>query len=146
MTKNLATFSGIVLALMGIAGLFDTSIVGTHGFFTANATYSLVLVAAGAVLLVGSVLDHARVTSLAAGTVLVIVALAGLLIVPDQGALYGFLVNTADHIVSLAVGAALVAAALFESVEHAPRVHTYRIAPRDRAGTYRRYPRYARHA
>src|SRR4051812_8144525 len=142
MTKTLATFLGIVYALMGIAGLFDTTIVGTNGVFAADGAYGLVLVLVGAVLLVGVVTRSTRIAGLAAGTVLAIVALSGFLIAPGKGEMFGMLVNNADHWINLILGVLLAGTALFEG---APRSVASANAAHRSLSRYAQ-SRYARHA
>jgi len=116
MAKTLATVLGIVYVAMGVLGFIDTGIVGTAGFFAADALYSAVFVVIGAVLLVGAFLatNRTRGINVTVGALLALIALSGFLMVPDRGEMLGMLVNGADHWLNLLAGLVLLGSGLME--------------------------------
>lgn len=133
MTKTLATLFGIVYVLMGIAGLFDTALIGTNGFFAADAAYSIAFMVIGAVLLFAALFrqDSARGITLTMGALLALIGLSGFLIAPERGEMLGMFVNTADHWFNLVVGLILAGVAYADRSE------------RSAASVYRQYTRHA---
>jgi hypothetical protein len=113
--KVLATILGIGYVLLGITGMFDTSLVGTNGLFAADPAYSIAFMVVGAVLLFAALFrqEASRGIIMTVGTLLALVALGGLLTMPNKGEMLGMLVNTTDHIANLVAGLALAGTAYF---------------------------------
>lgn len=116
MTRTLATIFGLSYGVLGVAGLFNTAVVGTNGLIVADATYSYALLAVAVVLLFAALLryESARRTALTVGTLLALFALSGFLIAPERGQILGMVVGNVGHWVNLAIGLSLAGVALLE--------------------------------
>lgn len=116
MTRKLATIAGLAYAALGVAGLFNTAIIGQGGFIAADASYSYAFIAIAVMLLFAALMrrESARRTTLAVGALLAVVALSGFLIAPESGQMFGMLVNNAGHYLNLVVGLSLAGVALLE--------------------------------
>lgn len=116
MAYTLARIFGVVYIAMGVLGLLNTGLVGTDGFFAADAVTSTLLAVVGAVLLVSTYVarEWTRTVNIVLGAALALVALSGLLVAPERGEVLGMLMSGSLHVLNFFMGALLVASGFVE--------------------------------
>ena len=116
MTRTLATITGLMYGALGVAGIFDTYLVGVNGIIAADTAYSYALMAIAAALLFAALFprETTRRATFTIGTLLALIALSGFLIAPERSEMFGMLANSAGHWVNLAAGLLLAGVALLE--------------------------------
>lgn len=101
MEKTLARVFGVIIALIGVVGLFSNSLIGTSGYFQANVGLDIVNFVLGVVLLFASAKEaQAALWLKIVGVVYFILAIFGFALMGASGVsnVFGFMqFNMADN-------------------------------------------------
>jgi hypothetical protein len=113
MAKKLALFFGIVFVLVGILGFIPNPLVGPTGIFDTDMMHNIVHVVFGLILLAVAMWAPAKsaLWMIILGIVYIVLAIIGLLMVPNGGQLLGLVAtNMADHWLHAVLGIVLIIA------------------------------------
>lgn len=123
MAKTIALVFGVIFVLVGLLGFVPNPLVGMEGIFETDAMHNIVHLLFGIILLFVA-LKAAGKSALwlkILGAVYLVLAILGFLMVPEGGALLGFVhANHADHWLHVVLGVVLLAAGFMGKGSSAP--------------------------
>jgi hypothetical protein len=123
MAKTLAIVFGIVFVLVGILGWVPNPLVGQGAIFETNMVHDIVHLVFGLILLAiaFAASKQSALWLKILGVVYLLIAVLGLVLVPDGGDLLGLVTtNMADHLLHVVLGIVLLVAGFVAKDAKAP--------------------------
>ncbi len=111
MIKKLTIAFGIIFILVGLLGFISNPLIGSIGFFSADAGHYMIHLLTGIVFLAFAFLKlESSIKAIKTfGVLYLILTVFGFILVPTGGSLFGLvLLNSADHFMNLFIGVFLV--------------------------------------